>query len=143
MDEKRYQIYSEVRKDLLNRQLSNSQNADRAILTLSVAGLGFLFTFFKYFLYDNRIPLFFYVSSLLFLVAIFSTLLSFITSQKAINKQLEFAKEYYLNENEEYLSKKNWLSNVTNLLFYVSIFTFLTAIITTSIFFKIQFGGIT
>jgi hypothetical protein len=45
--EERKRLYSETRKDLLNRQLSNAENFDKAILSLSTAGLGFSLAFIK------------------------------------------------------------------------------------------------
>lgn len=46
MDE-RQRIHSETRQDLLKRQLSNAENFDKAILSLSTAGLGFSLAFIK------------------------------------------------------------------------------------------------
>jgi hypothetical protein len=40
-------MYSEVRQDLLKRQFSNAENFDKAILSLSTAGLGFSLAFLK------------------------------------------------------------------------------------------------
>jgi len=44
---RREEIYAETRKDLLTRQLSNSEKFDGAILTLSTAALGVSLTFIK------------------------------------------------------------------------------------------------
>ena len=38
--ELRLKLYADARADLLKRQLSNSENADRAILSVSTAALG-------------------------------------------------------------------------------------------------------
>ena len=43
----RQRLYEEYRKDLLARQLSNAQNFDKAVLSLSTAGLGFSLAFIK------------------------------------------------------------------------------------------------
>ena len=45
--ELRLKLYGETRADLLKRQLSNSENADRAILSVSTAALGFSLAFLK------------------------------------------------------------------------------------------------
>ena len=39
--QKRYEIYLKERDELLKREVSNTENFDKAILTLSNAGLGF------------------------------------------------------------------------------------------------------
>lgn len=145
MDEIRQKLYSETRQDLLNRQLSNSQNYDRAILSLSTAGLGFSLAFIK-----DLIPLsqsehiwLLYCSWVFFIIAIFLTLLSFIFSQSAIDKQLFFAEKYYLEKQDEFLEKRNWLSDITNWIFYSSWLIFILAIMLTVVFVKINlFGGV-
>ncbi len=43
----RNDLYAKIRDDLLKRQLSNSENADRAVLSVSAAALGFLLAFIK------------------------------------------------------------------------------------------------
>lgn len=136
MMEERKKLYSETRQDLLTRQLSNSQSYDRAILTLSTAGLGFSFTFIK-----DIVPLnqadslnLLIISWVLFACTIFCTLISFFTSQFAIKKQLIFAEKYYLEKREEYLYKRNWLSILTELLSYFSMVVFLFALIFTIVF---------
>lgn len=134
MENQRKTLFSETRKDLLNRQLSNSQNVDRAILSISTAGLGFLLTIKKYFsagTLNNEILNLFYYASILFLISIYTTLASFITSNWAINKQLFFAEQYYLKEKDEYAKKRNWPSLCTNFLYYLSIIIFCTAILLT------------
>jgi len=45
--EERKKLYEETRKDLLARQLSNAEHFDKAILSLSTAGLGFSLAFIK------------------------------------------------------------------------------------------------
>jgi hypothetical protein len=144
MNEKNEKLYSETRQDLLNRQLSNTQNYDRAILSLSTAGLGFSLAFIKDLIdLTNASHIgFLYYSWTFFLIAIMLTLISFVSSQKAIDKQLFFAEQYYLNGKKEFLNKNNWLSHMTNWIFYSSWLIFLIAIFLTVIFVKINlFGG--
>jgi len=45
--ESRSKLYREYYAELLKRQLSNSENADRAILSVSTAALGFSLAFIK------------------------------------------------------------------------------------------------
>ena len=143
MTEIRQKLYSETRQDLLTRQLSNSQNYDRAILSLSTAGLGFSLAFIQ-----NLIPLtlskhiwLLYYSWVFFIIAIVLTLLSFLFSQKAIDKQLFFAEKYYLEEEDEYAEKRNWLSDINNWIFYSSWLIFVLAISLTVIYVKINLLG--
>ncbi|MBU0566776.1 hypothetical protein KJ693_02160 [bacterium] len=134
--EERKKLYSETRNDLLNRQLSNSENFDRAILSLSTAGLGFSLAFIK-----DIVP-FAQVSHLkllclswyMFAIAIVVTLVSFIASQLGIDKQLIFAKEYYLEGKEKSLDKPNWPAIIITYSNYVSCLVFIVAIFLTVFF---------
>jgi len=137
MDDIRQQLYSETRKDLLNRQLSNAQNVDRAILSLSTAGLVFSLALIKYILpiSINSIWVWaLYLSWMFFVLAIFSTLTSFITSQIGLKKQLVYAKKYYIDEENEYLYKRNLLACITDFLYYVSVIIFFFAVILIIVF---------
>lgn len=142
MDERK-KIYSETRKDLLNRQLSNSENFDKAIISLSTAGLGLSLAFIKDIV---KIPeahclVLLYFSWSLFGAAIISTILSFVSSQSGINKQLYFAEEYYLEKKEEFINKRNWQAQITNYLNIFSGIVFVGAIILTVIFVISNIGG--
>ena len=117
--ELRLRLYGETRADLLKRQLSNSENADRAILSVSTAALGFSLAFLKDIvsLQDAVFPLLPYLSWVLFMLSIVVTLLSFFTSQKAIDEQLGLAHRYYIDRDEEteqlrpkYAAVTDWLN---------------------------------
>ena len=117
--ELRLKLYGETRADLLKRQLSNSENADRAILSVSTAALGFSLAFLKDIvsLQDAAFPLLPYLSWVLFMLAIAVTLLSFFTSQKAIDEQLVLAHKYYFDRDDasallrsKYASVTDWLN---------------------------------
>jgi hypothetical protein len=142
MDE-RQRIHSEVRQDLLKRQLSNAENFDKAILSLSTAGLGFSLAFLKDIVRlstaDHMILLL--VSWFLFGTAIVSTVLSFMLSQSGINKQLEFADKYYADREEEYLTKKNWQGIATTYLNNVAGVVFIGAICLTIAFVSLNLKG--
>ena len=142
MDE-RQRIYSETRQDLLKRQLSNAENFDKAILSLSTAGLGFSLAFLKDIVplsnADHMILLL--VSWFLFGGAIVSTVLSFMLSQSGINKQLEFADKYYADREEEYLTKKNWQGTATTYFNNVAGVVFIGAICLTITFVSLNLRG--
>lgn len=98
----RLKLYADTRADLLKRQLSNSENADRAILSVSTAALGFSLAFLKDIVSLQGAVFFYlpYVSWALFVLAIVVTLISFFTSQKAIDEQLDLAHRYYIDRND-------------------------------------------
>lgn len=122
---RREELYAETRRDLLARQMSNSEKFDGAVLTLSTAALGFTLTFVKGIamageknvshIFGNGFLIGLWV---LFGTAIMATMSSFICSQLAIKKQLEYAEEYYLKDKPEYLNKRNTLARVTEILNY-------------------------
>ena len=116
--ELRLNLYGETRADLLKRQLSNSENTDRAILSVSTAALGFSPAFLKDIvsLQDAAFPLLPYLSWVLFMLAIAVTLLSFFTSQKAIDEQLVLAHKYYIDRDDASELLRPKYASVTDLL---------------------------
>lgn len=139
---RREEIYKQTRDDLLTRQLSNSVNLDRAILTLSSAGLGLSLTFIKNVVQIEQ-AVYIWLLRLSwggFVGAIVLTLLSLIISQLAINVQLEHAREYYLNQNEEYLKKPNFRARVTEWTNYTAVAVFVIAICLLVFFITLNFN---
>ena len=129
MDEERKRLHDSFRDELFKRQLSNSENLDRAILMLASAGLGFSLVFVK-----DLVPLaeaacmcLLYFSWTLFGLAILSTLVSFFVSQSGIKKQLEMNRQYYLEGKEEIINQKNLWAVATERLSYVSALTYIFA----------------
>jgi hypothetical protein len=97
-DEERRKLHAETRADLLKRQLSNAENYDKAILTLSAAALGFSLAVLK-----DIVPLatakylpLLYASWAFLALSLVATLASYITSQVAIAEALRRAEQYYL-----------------------------------------------
>ncbi|WP_153145323.1 hypothetical protein [Dechloromonas sp. H13] len=138
----RLKLYGETRADLLKRQLSNSENVDRAILTVSTAALGFSLAFLK-----DVVPIqtadyvwLLYFSWTLFVLAIINTLFSFYTSQKAIDAQLELARLYYIQQDESALASKPKFSTVTDFLNSAGSIIFVAGLITACIFVGINLG---
>ena len=95
-------LYDETRADLLKRQLSNSENADRAVLSVSTAALGFSLAFLKDIvpLSDAHFVWMLYLLWLVFIFAIMVTVVSFSASQNAIAEQLKIAQRYYLERDD-------------------------------------------
>lgn len=136
VSQERKDLFANCRKDLLTRQLANSENLDKSILSLSTASLGFSLAFIKEIVSVNQAinVYLLQLSWLCFVCAIVSTMASFVVSQRGINKQLFFAEQYYLMQKDEYLDKTNWLSKVNDWLNAFSFTLFTCGIILTVIF---------
>lgn len=103
--DERQRLYEETRKDLLGRQLSNSQQYDRAILSLSSAFLAVSVAFIRG---QDSSPItdsvwLLWSSWGAFGCAVVATIFSFMASQHAIKQQLEKAERYYLRCEEDAL----------------------------------------
>lgn len=138
----RLKLYGETRADLLKRQLSNSENADRAVLTVSTAALGFSLAFLK-----DVVPLqnavhiwLLYGSWLLFGLAILLTLVSFFTSQKAIDEQLQIAYQYYMEGKDHLAQARSRFAVVTSHLNTVGAFTLGCGLLASAGFVVINIG---
>lgn len=131
MDEQRERLHDSFRDELFKRQLSNSENLDRAILMLSSAGLGLSLLFIKdpFQLSEAACTLSLYSSWVMFGLAILSTLVSFFVSQQGIKKQLKMNAEYYLEGKEEVQYQKNRWAGATKCLSYVSFSIYILAVI--------------
>ena len=140
--ELRLKLYGEARADLLKRQLSNSENADRAILTVSTAALGFSLAFLK-----NVVPIqtadyswLLYLSWVFFPAAIIATLLSFFTSQKAIAGQLDLAHKYYIEHDEGAAKLQPEYASITELLNRAGAVLLVAGLLVTCIYVFINLG---
>jgi hypothetical protein len=141
--QERHDLYKNTRDDLLKRQLSNSERLDGAILTLSTGTLGLSLAFIK-----DIVPISSAVCLLVlkaswwaFGCSIVLTLLSFVASQLAIKKQLIYAKKYYLDKKDKYLTRTNDLARLTDILNYSSCAVFICAIVFTIVFVSSNIGG--
>lgn len=129
-DQKRaIEIYDAYRDDVRKRQLSNNENYDKTILTLSSSGLALSLTAIKF-----AIPL--ATASHLFLIqgswwlfgiTIFISIIAYWVSNKALDIQLENAEDYYSKGIEDAFSKKNWYSDINDLLNMAAGVTFIIA----------------
>jgi hypothetical protein len=138
--EERKKLYSKYRDELYKRQLSNSENFDKAILSLSSAGLGFSLAFIKDLIPFSHATYVFVliISWFAFALAIICTIVSFYLSQIGIDKQLNYAEQYYLEGKEDFLNKKNWPSKLTNYFNDFAGLIFIIAIILTIWFVSIN-----
>lgn len=126
----RQRLYEKTRDDLLKRQLSNSENFDKAILSVSTAALGFSLAFLKDFvvLEHARCGWLLNASWGLFVWAIVATIVSLLVSQRGIMEQLEKAEGYYLRGDESHLTRgfyakaTDWINGAAGVLFILGVF---------------------
>ncbi|MBW2187406.1 MAG: hypothetical protein JRG71_13725 [Deltaproteobacteria bacterium] len=130
------EIYDSFRDELYKRQLSNTENYDKSILTLSSAGLAISLTFLR-----SVVPLesaeylwLAKASWICFLVSIILSLIAYLISNAAISKQLSIAEDYYVNKIQSAFNQKNILSELNNMLNYAVGLLFGLAIIAIVIF---------
>lgn len=137
-EEERHELYVKYYEALEKIKLSNSEAFDKAILTLSSAGLALSLTFFKFVApIDQASNLGCLVFSwYAFLTAIISTVISFRVAQRGYDVAIEYAEKFYLEGKEEYEGKHNapaafaeflnWISAIAFVLALISIVKFVT-----------------
>jgi len=134
--DERKKLFSELKSELLKRQLSNSDNFDKAILAYSTAGLGVSLAFLKDFIPFSKAAYgwLLHLSWTAFLVAVIATIVSFISSQLGIAKQLKLSERYYLEFDESAIIERNFFARLTDWLAYLSGIAFIAAVICTTLF---------
>jgi len=130
------EMYDKYREHMLLLLQSNSENYDKAILSLSSGFLAFSLAFIK-----DIVPLnkavslnILKISWELFVLSIILTIVSFIFSKYGAKKAIGYAEKYYLNNKNEYGTKTNWPSTINTCLNNISGLIFIGAIATTVIF---------
>ena len=138
--EERKKVHAELKAELFKRQLSNSDNFDKAILTYSSTGLALSLGFLKDFvpITHANAPWLLFLSWTLFGVAVVVTLFSFISSQLGITRQLGLNERYYLQLDDSALSEKNFFARCTDWLAYVAGAAFVVAIACSTVFVSIN-----
>ena len=146
--EKLYELYVKEEEDLSKRDLSNVENLDKAILSLSSAGLGLSLVFIKNVVELSKANHVWVLNGswLMFVLAIRSTLLSYLFGQRALNKLREFIERYYFDGDEDAGQKTSLASRITRVLSHVSVFAYIAAVSGTALFIglnleKIPAGG--
>jgi hypothetical protein len=122
-------LLAETRADLLKRQLSNAENYDKAVLSLSTAFLGFSLAFLK-----DLVPIhlaelrcFLYGSWMALAGSVLCTIVSFWVSQRATDVQLKKAEDYYLCDDQSALRKSriakatDWVNAAAGVLFVLGL----------------------
>jgi hypothetical protein len=132
--------YTEFRNEIYKRELSNSENFDKAILTYASGALAVSLAFLKDFvpIYKAKSPWLLYSSWAFFATCIAATVASYLFSQWGIKRQLASARKYYLEGLEDALNQKNMPASINDWLNVVSGVLFCGAIFMTTIFIGIN-----
>ncbi|RZN52413.1 hypothetical protein [Escherichia sp. E13S3] len=107
-------IFATYKAEVEKRELSNTDNYDKHILTLSSAGLAISLTVFKDIAPQGQTAHIWLLFSawVLFGCAILSTIFSFLISNAALRAELEIAHKYYIEEDESVFGKVSLISKV-------------------------------
>lgn len=130
-DQKRStEIYDSFRDELYKRQLSNSEAYDKAILSLSSAGLAISLTFIKFIvpLESAEYLCMLKAAWILFLFSVITTVISFLIGNKGISKQLEYAEQYYIDGKAKAFNKTNLYARFNTKINYMAGAFFLIAL---------------
>lgn len=138
--EQRLELMSKLRTEIQRRELSNTENYDKSVLSLATAFLGFSLAFLKDFVSYRSASchLLLPLSWGLFGVAILATIASFLTSQEELAAQLVRAEAYYIDKDEAALARKSRWDNWTKGLNWSSAITFVLGVISTIIFITVN-----
>jgi len=139
--EPRRQEYEAIRGHFLSALQSTYEQYDRAVLTLSTGLLGVSVAFIKP---DSGAPgiqfrCLLLLSWVFLLLAIFSTLVSFLLSQQALRRALDDAHQFYIQKRTEALQENPW-SQATQIVNVLSGCFFLLGAILTVLFVALQGG---
>lgn len=142
-EEYRRKLLENLRDVIHTRELSNSENYDKAILSLATAFLGFSIAFIKDIvpLDSAQLRALLPISWCLLALAVVATIGSFLTSQIALGRTLSDAEAYYLDQKEEYQDRPNPWSNWTQRLVLIAGSCFVSAVIATILFASINLIG--
>jgi uncharacterized membrane protein len=138
-DDFKYRVYLEERKSLVDAEREGSRSFDKAILTLAAGAFGLSLTFIRQIVPNIESGTMFMLicAWVGFCISLFSTLISFLTSQSACLKQIEILELKYFGNHSDRDKKaniKNKASDWTGRLNILSIFTFIIGVIFLAIF---------
>ncbi|RKU34266.1 hypothetical protein C6495_08105 [Candidatus Poribacteria bacterium] len=134
--EQRYEQYLKERDELLKRELLNTVNLDKSVLSLSTAGLGFSLVLLRY-LFPVGNPghkWILYLSWAMFGLAIMLTLGSYLLGQHAIKQQLKLNERlilrnnFFLSNTEDAPKKRPLSAKITDWLKYFYVAAYILAL---------------
>jgi hypothetical protein len=129
-------LYFDIQEELFRRETINSEAYDKAILTYSSGALALSLGFLKDFALgaSSTLVTLLFVSWCLFVLAIFSTTLSFILGKLATVRQLEKAELYYIHGHNPAIDMPNKWAAPANIANWTSGFAFAVAALLTAVF---------
>ena len=138
-DDFKYKVYLEERKSLVDAEREGSRSFDKAILTLAAGAFGLSLTFIRQIVPNIESGTMFMLicAWVGFCISLFSTLISFLTSQSACLKQIEILEAEHLNNQSNHdkeTNLKNMASDYTQRLNILSISAFIIGVIFLAIF---------
>ena len=133
-------IYADHVAEINKREISSSENFDKAVLTFSSAGLALSVGFLKDFvpIKSAVAPWMLYGSWALFTAATCATIISFLVSSQALEAQKRRAYAYYMQADDDALRSGNLWDRGTRVLNYTSAASFLIAMILSIVFISIN-----
>lgn len=136
----RQDLFAKLKEEIERRQLSNTENYDKAVLSLATVFLGASLTFLKDFVpfRDAHWKVLLPFSWALFGLAVIATIASFFVSLEELRAQLERGEDYYLRDDETALVRKSGFDNWTNRLNLGSAVAFVLGIAFTIAFITIN-----
>lgn len=136
MDKETEKIYLDYRNHLLESRRQSYDQFDKAIFLLSGGGLTVSLTILKDIIPLNSAQFKFLLATtwIFFMLSMIFTLVSFISSQYAIDKQIKLTDDYFLNDNESALSQQNIGLVTTKYLNYSSAASFILGVISLLLF---------
>jgi hypothetical protein len=133
-------VYADHVAEINKREVSSSENFDKAVLTFSSAGLALSVGFLKDFvpIQSAAAPWALYWSWVLFTAATCATIISFLISSQALEAQKGRAYAYYMQADDDALRSGNLWDRGTRVLNYTSAASFLLAMILSVVFISIN-----
>lgn len=133
-------VYADHVAEINKREVSSSENFDKAVLTFSSAGLALSVGFLKDFvpIQSASAPWALYWSWALFTAATCATIISFLVSSQALEAQKGRAYAYYIQGDDEALRRGNLWDRGTRVLNYASAASFLLATVLSVVFISIN-----
>ncbi|MBE0548370.1 MAG: hypothetical protein IH627_12135 [Rubrivivax sp.] len=133
-------VYADHVAEINKREVSSSENFDKAVLTFSSAGLALSVGFLKDFvpIQSATAPWTLYWSWALFTAATCATIISFLVSSQALEAQKGHAYAYYMQGDDDALKRGNAWDRGTRVLNNTSGGSFLIAMVLSVVFISIN-----
>ena len=136
MNEKTYDVYISEDQDISKRELSNSENLGKAILTISTTGLAASILFIDRVVeLSKALHLWILVGSwVLFILAIIFNVVSYFYGQRALQNQRELNERYYFDGDEGARFEIPEGLETSRKLIVCSVISYIVAILSTLLF---------